>query len=110
MTRHRLTTLLIIGVALPPGLNGQSRAMPAHVTACSLSDSLLGNRPPDGHIVGEYNPSSNMTSLGTEPERIMQPGFGLRGIEGIARFEGREPSTAVVVQLDLRLIEPSDAR
>ena len=100
--------LALLGLAIPTGVCAQSRAIPLRVVPCPLSDSLLGGRKPDGHIAGLYDPVQNTTVLATEPERIWQPGFGLRGITGSVHFEGRKPSTGLVVQLNLKIVEPTE--
>jgi hypothetical protein len=107
MTKRALL-FAVLGLASATGAQAQLRLLPVRVVQCRLSDSLLGGGKPDGHVVGVYDSVRNATMLGTEPERIWQPGFGLRGITGSARFEGREPSGGLVVQLDLRIVEPTE--
>jgi len=78
------------------------------VGSCALSDSLLDGKKPDGHIVGMYDSVQDMTLLTTEPERIWKPGYGLRGVTGSAYFDGREPSSTLVAQLNLKIVEPTE--
>jgi len=104
----RAVLLGVLGLTGATSVHAQLRAVPVRVVQCALSDSLLGGGKPEGHIDGVYDSVRNETMLGTEPERIWQPGFGFRGVTGSARFNGREPSTGLVVQLDLKMVEPTE--
>lgn len=98
----------LLCLAIPSSVYAQGRALPLEVSSCALSDSLLEGKKPEGRIIGLYDAARNSTMWSTEPERFMEPGFGLRGITSSAHFDGREPTTTMVVQLDLRIMEPEE--
>ena len=104
----RTVLLSLLGLTVPGASHAQLRAEPMRVASCHLSDSLLSGAKPEGRVTGAYDSVRNVTMLGTEPDRIWPPGFGLRGITGSAHFEGHDPSTGLVVQLDLKIVEPAE--
>lgn len=102
----RTVLFALLSLAGATGAQAQLRLVPVGVVQCPLSDSLLGGAKPDGHIVGVYDSVRNETLLGTEPERIQHSGD--LDITGSARFNGRQPTSGLVIQLDAHIVEPTE--
>jgi hypothetical protein len=80
--------------------------MSEHVipAACALRDSLLGTDQPVP-VSRDYDMPNGQTMLSIDPDHLVKPGFGLRGVTGMTWFPGHDSTVRPPLQFLLKVVD-----